>query len=139
MARFSKSSLTKLKEAHEDLQIIFNEVITAIDCTILVGERTEDEQNKLFTENKSKLKYPNSKHNTRPSDAIDAAPCPIDWDDTKRFYFFAGYVLGVADRLLKEGKIKSKIRWGGDWDMDKDLNDQNFMDLVHFERIEWVA
>ena len=25
------------------------------------------------------------------------------------------------------------IRWGGDWDSDNNLNDQNFMDLVHFE------
>jgi peptidoglycan L-alanyl-D-glutamate endopeptidase CwlK len=57
------------------------------------------------------------------------APYPIDWNDTKRFYHFAGFVLGVA----KSSKIAIPIRWGGDWDSDNDLNDQTFMDLVHWE------
>jgi hypothetical protein len=25
------------------------------------------------------------------------------------------------------------LRWGGDWDSDKDFSDQNFDDLVHWE------
>lgn len=29
-----------------------------------------------------------------------------------------------------------EIRFGGDWDRDYDLDDQDFMDLVHFELIE---
>jgi peptidoglycan L-alanyl-D-glutamate endopeptidase CwlK len=67
----------------------------------------------------------NSKHLT--GNAVDLAPYPIDWKNTKRFYHFAGIVLGVATEM------GIRIRWGGDWDMDDDLDDQSFMDLVHFE------
>ena len=28
-----------------------------------------------------------------------------------------------------------KIRWGGDWDSDTQVNDNKFDDLVHFEEI----
>ena len=59
--------------------------------------------------------------------ALDAAPCPIDWEDAKRFYLFAGFVLGIARQL------GIKLRWGGDWDGDFTWRDQKFHDLVHFE------
>ncbi len=41
--------------------------------------------------------------------------------------YFAGLVRGIA---VSWGV---KIRWGGDWDMDGDLKDNSFDDLVHFE------
>ena len=45
-----------------------------------------------------------------------------------RFYDFGGYVVGAAHRL------GVPIRWGGDWDQDHDVfDDQTFQDLVHFE------
>ena len=64
--------------------------------------------------------------------ATDVAPWfeekpHIRWLDTKSFYHFAGFVLGIAASMGFE------LRWGGDWDMDNDLHDQSFMDLVHFE------
>ena len=62
-----------------------------------------------------------------PSMAVDVAPCPIDWEDTKRFYHFGGYVKAWAHAL------DIKIIWGGDWDSDNDFRDQRFHDLVHFE------
>ncbi len=73
------------------------------------------------------MEYPHGKHNRKPSEAIDAAPYPIDWDDLNRFYYFAGYVKGIANEM------GIKIRWGGDWDGDTILDDQTFMDLPHFE------
>ena len=77
------------------------------------------------------MDYPNGKHNRKPSAAIDVAPWPIpDWEDLKTFYFFSGVVKGIANCL------EIKIRWGGDWDSDNDLNDQTFNDLVHFELVE---
>ena len=42
-------------------------------------------------------------------------------------YAFGGFVKGVASQK------GIKIRWGGDWDSDNDLHDQNFIDLPHFE------
>lgn len=43
------------------------------------GHRDEDRQNKLFEEGKTKVKWPDSKHNTSPSKASDSAPYPLDW------------------------------------------------------------
>jgi len=31
-----------------------------------------------------------------PSDAVDVAPYPIDWNDKERFYYFAGERWGHA-------------------------------------------
>ena len=127
MPKFSQSSLSKLSTCHLDLQWLFNEVIKYFDCTIICGRRTEADQNQAFAEGKSKLKYPNSKHNKIPSLAIDVCPFPINWKDRDRFYFFGGFVKGIACQL------GINIRWGGDWDGDTDLADQNLYDLPHYE------
>lgn len=44
--------------------------------------------------------------------------------------------MGLAQKLKEEGKMSHSVRYGGDWDSDKDIDDQNFRDLVHFELIE---
>ena len=127
MPKFSKKSLSKLETCDKRLQDLFLRVVKKFDCTILEGHRSKDRQNKLFDECKSKLKYPKGKHNSLPSKAVDVAPYPIDWNDRERFTYFAGYVLGIAYQM------GLKIRWGGDWDMDTQVKDNNFDDLPHFE------
>lgn len=101
------------------------------DCAIIEGHRARRRQNQLFRDKKSKVKWPNSKHNRMPSMAVDVAPWMdgegIPWEDNRRFYGFAQNVLDTAARL------GIKIRFGGDWDMDGDYNDQEFKDLCHFE------
>jgi peptidoglycan L-alanyl-D-glutamate endopeptidase CwlK len=133
MPQFSSQSLERLRTCHTSLQKVFNEVIKHVDCTILCGYRSEAEQQEAFRTGKSKVVFPNSKHNTNPSLAIDACPYPVDWNDTKRFYYFAGLVMGIAKNLGIE------LRYGGDWDSDFDLKDQNFFDLPHFEMVIGVA
>jgi len=127
MPRFSNSSLKKLNECHPLLQSLFHEVIKKYDCKVICGYRTEEKQTEAFDNGFSKTKFPNSKHNLVPSHGIDVIPFPIDWTDHKRFYHFAGYVLGIANMH------NVNIRWGGDWDIDLDFNDQTFYDLAHFE------
>tara|TARA_R100000908_G_C3738178_1_gene135402 strand:- start:348 stop:743 length:396 start_codon:yes stop_codon:yes gene_type:complete len=127
MPRFSKKSLSKLETCDKRLQDLFLRVVKKFDCTIIEGHRSKDRQNKLFDEGKSKLKYPKGKHNATPSKAVDVAPYPIDWNDRERFTYFAGYVVGIAYQM------GLKIRWGGDWDMDTQVKDNNFDDLPHFE------
>lgn len=127
MPNFSRQSYDRLQSCDERLVVLFERVVELYDCTILVGHRGKAEQNEAFRTGKSKLEWPNSKHNDLPSLAVDVAPYPIDWYDKLRFYHFAGFVLGVA---AEQG---TRIRWGGDWDGDHDLTDQTFMDLVHFE------
>lgn len=130
MPSFGTKSKMNLGSCHPDLQRLFNEVIKYYDCSILEGHRNEERQTKLYAEGKSKVQFPNSKHNSFPSRAVDAVPYPIDWDDTRRFYMFVGIVRGIASQL------GINIRCGADWDGDLEVKDQNFHDLPHFELIK---
>ncbi len=127
MPEFSSASLLKLRTCHEDLQAVFNEVIKYVDCTIVCGFRGQAEQDEAFANGKSQLKWPNGKHNKLPSMAIDVVPSPIDWNNTRGMYMFAGFVLAIA---ATKG---IKLRWGGDWDRDWDILENRFNDLPHFE------
>lgn len=129
MAKFGTVSMERLSQCHPDLQLVFNYVIRHRDCSVLVGHRNQKDQTIAFNKKFSRLQWPNSKHNKKPSDAIDVSPYPLDWNDEQSFYYFAGYVMGAAEML------GVKLRWGGDWDNDTDLHDQKLMDLVHFERV----
>ena len=51
----------------------------------------------------------------------------MDWEDRERQTLFAGFVLGIARGL------GITVRWGGDWDMDFDVQDNKFDDFPHFE------
>ncbi|MGI0119881.1 M15 family metallopeptidase [Zooshikella sp. RANM57] len=133
MPQFSTRSLERLTSCHPDLQVVFQEVIKDCDCTILEGFRSREAQNDAYSAGRSKLKFPQSKHNHSPSLAVDVAPYPIDWQDINGFYYFGGLVLGTALNLYKNGQISHRLRWGGDWDRDHDVSDQSFNDLVHFE------
>ena len=127
MPKFGKRSKEKLATCNKGLQEIFNEVIKTVDCSVLEGHRGEERQNKLQEEGKSKVRYPKGRHNASPSNAVDVAPYPIDWDDRERFHLFAGFVLGVANRM------GHTLRWGGDWNMNFQVNDNKFDDFPHFE------
>lgn len=130
MNKFSQKSLERLNTCHPDLQKVFNKVIENYDCTIICGHRGKDEQDEAVRLGNSKLEWPNSKHNQLLSLAVDVAPYPLDWNDTSRFYHFAGYVLAVANLM------GVKLRWGGDWNGDLKFRDEKFKDLPHFELVE---
>jgi len=136
MNKYGSKSLENLRTCHVDLQVLFEEVVKNFDNTILEGHRNQEGQDKAFEEGKTQLKWPFGKHNSFPSKAVDAIPYPIDWNDTARIHYFAGYVLGIAQRLLDEGKITHQIRWGGDWNRNHHVKDNKFDDLVHFEIVE---
>ncbi len=136
MPKFSQASFSKLATCHQDLQVLFYEVIKHFDCTILEGYRNKEDQEKAFSAGNTQLHWPHGKHNRQPSMAVDVAPYPIDWKNTKRMYWFSGFVMGIAQKLKDEGKMTHGVRYGGDWDGDKEIDDQNFNDLVHFELIE---
>lgn len=129
MFRFSEQSRRHLDTCSENLQRVFERVIAGYDCTIICGHRGKEAQNEAFRTGASKKQWPESNHNDLPSRAVDVAPYPIDWKNSKRFYHFAGYVQAVAEEM------GVRLRWGGDWDSDRDLDDQTFMDLVHFEEL----
>lgn len=131
MPSFSQRSQDRLNTCDPRLVEVFEEVIKHWDCTILQGVRPKEEQDEYFRTGRSKVQWPNSKHNVlNPGDksrAVDVAPYPIDWNDTRRFDYFAGFVKGIA---TSKGIT---LRWGGDWDGDNEQKDQTFNDLPHFE------
>ena len=127
MPKFGKSSLKRLATCDKRLQRVFNEVIKYIDCSVLEGHRGEERQNKLCEEGKSKVRFPDGRHNAMPSRAVDVTPYPVDWNDRERQTLFAGFVLGLARGM------GYTLRWGGDWDFDWEVNDNKFDDFPHFE------
>ena len=141
MPKFCKTSRDRLATCHPLLSELLNEVILAKNCTILEGHRSKQRQDKLFTQGKSKVKWPESRHNAMPSLAVDVAPWYNDkphvrWPDPKsstyarelgQLYQFIGYVQRTAEEL------GIAIRCGADWDGDGIITDQSFHDLPHIE------
>ncbi len=132
--QYSSTSARRLLTCHLDLQFVFREALAMgiLDITILEGHRSKEKQDRYYVEGKSKIKYPKGKHNKKPSDAIDAAPWIKDHVSFNKAHccVLAGIVLTCAK------KLGINIRWGGNWDMDLEpITDQDFQDLVHYERI----
>ena len=130
MPRFWSRLRKFLATCLEYLQDLFNEVIKHVDCSVICGHRNKQEHNESFEKKRTTVKYPNGRHNAKPSMAADVVPYPIDWDDRERFHLFAGFVLGIAQSM------EINIRWGGDWNKNFEVDDNNFDDLPHFEIIK---
>ena len=129
MPRFGKRSKQRLKGVDSRLINVLNEVVKYFDITVIEGLRSQERQNELVEQGKSKTKF--GKH--VQGKAVDIAPYPIDWNSRDDFHYLGGFVLGVAS------KMGIDVRWGGDWS-DSSLSknarttkDNNFDDLVHFE------
>ena len=128
MPRFGNRSKRNLETCDQRLQNIFNEVIKHVDCSVIEGHRDQKRQDELYDQGKTKVKFPNGRHNADPSLAADVVPYPIDWSDRERFTLFAGFVKGIA-----KGMYNIDLRWGGDWDSDWEVQDNRFDDFPHFE------
>lgn len=156
--KYGKTSESRLKTCHVDLQIVMQEVIkiTDIDIGIAVGYRSPEEQFETFKKGRvyqsdqwlvidsgqvvTNIDGINrkGKHNIMPSMAVDIyiyQKGRANWDKETLSYV-AGQIHAVAEILYKQGRIEHKIRWGGNWDMDGVmLIDQSFDDRPHFELI----
>jgi len=132
MPLFSKISLERLSSCHEKIIAVCNRVILTYDHSVICGFRNERDQNAAYASGASQKKFPFGNHNKLPSMAVDICPYPAP-ENTPRgrfeFYYFAGYVMATANEM------GIKLRWGGDWDSDKDLNEKQFDDLYHFELV----
>ena len=132
MPKFSKRSKDKLRGVDTKLVNVLNEVVKYFDITIIEGLRSQERQNELVEQGKSKTKF--GKH--VQGKAVDIAPYPIDWNARDDFHYLGGFVLGIANRL------NVKVRWGGDWNASSQFKgqrttkDNNFDDLVHFELLD---
>lgn len=132
MFKFSKRSINNLATADKKLQLLFREVIKEIDCTVISGHRTPEEQFELFKKGRERIDgwwtvtdkskvvtnldgtTKKSKHNYYPSKAVDVVPYPLDWNDIDSFKQLASV---VKDKALELG---IDVEWGGDWKSLKD-------------------
>lgn len=153
MPKFSQRSLAALKSCITPIQLALEWAIRRYDHTVIQGARSMEEHRANLAAGKSKAKVslhvppgPGSgKKEPRLARAVDATPFPVEWPelgdlfdqlDEKgkdtlflilRQYHFAGYIQAAGDFF------GCPLRWGGDWDGDREFGDQTFFDLVHFE------
>lgn len=97
------------------------------DITILQSTvRTEAEQRANIEKGVSWTMK--SKHLT--GEAVDMAPCPVDWNDLERFETMAKVVLAASKEL------GIPIRWGGTWkNTTEGWKDNKKYDGPHFELV----
>jgi peptidoglycan L-alanyl-D-glutamate endopeptidase CwlK len=134
--KWGKKSKRVLSDANIYLYAVLNHALSMgiMDMAVIESIRGKAEQNQYFKLGKSKVQWPNGKHNILKegdkSDAIDVTPVvngKISWKKE--------HCLVLAGIILASAKIIGiEIRWGGNWDMDGEpITDQNFQDLVHYE------
>lgn len=127
--QYGVRSLKRLSECEPPLKLLMERVleVSPHDITILCGARGKDEQLAAYKAGNSKLRWPKSKHNKTPSQAVDIAPWPIDWKDLNAFKEMAELVKATWDSFTIEEKAGWNLVWGGDW--------TTFLDYPHFELV----
>ena len=129
MPRLGKRSKKRLEGVDSRLIDLLERVCKYFDITVIEGKRSQERQDMLVKQGKSKTKF--GKH--VQGKAVDIAPYPIDWNARDDFHMLGGFVLGVANQM------GLRVRWGGCWRYDSLYEGQrttktnNFDDLVHFE------
>jgi peptidoglycan L-alanyl-D-glutamate endopeptidase CwlK len=153
MNKLSTSSAKCLATCHPLLQECVMEVLENMDVAVTCGTRDKATQNKLFAEKKSKLQWPNSKHNSSPSVAVDLVIYHPQWKylfgDAAQLaevattkgrnpvmvsrWFYAYYARLDMLMVLAAKKRGITLRWGGKWSAEEDFIDNKFMDIFHWE------
>ena len=133
--KYGKHSERELETVHMSLGLIAREALAygIIDLGAFQGYRGMIEQNEYFKMGKSEAEWPNGKHNSKPSLALDIVPYVagrLSWNKL-HCCVAAGVILSAAV------KLGIPIRWGGNWDCDGEpITDQDFQDLVHYELLK---
>lgn len=139
---FGKRSKEKLSQCHPDLQLIAEEAlkVSSMDFGVSEGHRSLEKQMEYFNSGRSKVDgiKIKGKHNYQPSLAFDIyayiSGKPKLAYNTSNLAYLGGVITATAKRLLNEGKITHRLRWGFNWDMDGEIGtDQRFQDMPHFE------
>lgn len=118
----SNKSRQKLNTCHSDLIRLIEAVAETEKCAVICGFRGRYEQEKAYMAGKSKAKWGQSKHNLKPSHAVDVVPVPLNWEDIPAFEKLGEKIMAKADEL------GIKIKWGRDF--------TNLKDYPHFELTE---
>lgn len=135
---FGSRSLERLKGVHPNLVKVVKRALelSDVDFTVLEGVRTKQRQLQLFAQGrttaapvvtwtKTSNHFVNKK--TGFGHAVDLAPVPIDWNNTKAFDLMAKAMFAASKEL------GIPIRWGADWDRDGKYRERGESDSPHFE------
>lgn len=115
----SKTSRQKLQTCHSDLIKLIEAVAETEKCAVICGFRGRYEQEKAYMAGKSKAKFGQSKHNYKPSQAVDVVPVPLNWEDIPAFEKLGEKIMAKAKEL------GIKVKWGRDF--------TGLKDYPHFE------
>lgn len=118
----SKTSKQKLNTCHSDLIRLIEAVAETEKCAVICGFRGRYEQEKAYYSGKSKARFGQSKHNFKPSLAVDVVPLPLNWEDIPAFERLGEVIMKKAEEL------NIKIKWGKYF--------TNLKDYPHFELME---
>lgn len=121
MNTLSKKSIQKLNTCHSDLKRLIKTVALEEKCAVICGFRGRYEQEKAYNTGKSKAKWGMSKHNLKPSQAVDVVPLPLNWNDIPAFERLGEKI------MAKAAELNIKVKWGRDF--------TNLKDYPHFELV----
>ena len=141
MFTFSERSLNNLKGVHPKLVAVVHRALelTPIDFTVLEGVRSQERQDELWAQGRTKpgpvvtWVQTSGTHGIQADGyghAVDLAPYPIDWNDHRRFDGLANVMFAAAKEL------GVTLRWGGNWDMDSTIHERGESDSPHYELFE---
>ena len=135
---FGRKSTRKLQEVRPSLRRVPELALSwgIMDFSVYEAIRSKAQQNRFYDIGKSRVRWPNGAHNIRnPGDlanAFDLVPFINGRASWLRVHCVAlsGILLAAAAVLGED------IRWGGNWDRDGEpITDQDFQDLVHYEKV----
>ncbi len=130
MYQFGTQSKRNLLECEKNLQRVAYAAIEGYGFTVICGHRNKEDQNKAYDQKFSTKKFPNGEHNSKPSKAMDIIPDAGGWNaGREQFILMIGIIKGVALSL------GIPVRCGIDFDMDNNLQNDNFIDSAHVELI----
>lgn len=130
MNKWGRQSARILSELDPRLQTVLNELLEWVDVSLICGHRGKDAQDDYFMRGVSKVKWPDSKHNTYPSLAVDLQPHPYP-NNENDLRAALGYIAGLA--MVIAARHGWQLRWGGDWNRNGSVVDNGFDDLFHLE------
>lgn len=147
MFAFGKGSLDKLVGVHPDLVRVLKRAISIspIDFKVIEGVRTPERQKQLYAQGRTKPGPKvtwtlNSNHFVNPATgfghAVDLLPAPYDWklEDPKSTPEMDDNFAIMARAVLKAAELeKVALRWGANWDGDKQWREKGETDNPHFE------
>jgi peptidoglycan LD-endopeptidase CwlK len=108
---------------HPELKAIIDQVSKYFDIALIGGYRGPESQEKF-----GRKKFPNSKHNTCPSEAVDLLPYPINRENLLQIAYLAGHIKMTAHLM------GLKILWGSEKYMLSGRI-KNYSYVHHFELV----